>query len=133
MFLEPYSQPRDVTYVIVAPDNEYVLQQAAQLFRELSVMYEQCLLGKHLPLADKLQNGVMRIGRATAGSVMQTGDVTADTWFQDIGILFSLIPFIVIFYYLLYFIYSYLRYFIFSYYISVFHLLTLCCFHMIKC
>jgi mediator of RNA polymerase II transcription subunit 13 len=38
--LEPYSQPRDVVYFVVAPDNEVLLNNAKTFFKNLSQEYE---------------------------------------------------------------------------------------------
>lgn len=40
LLLEPYSYSRDVAYVVVAPDNDYVLSSVRNFFRELSSTYE---------------------------------------------------------------------------------------------
>lgn len=80
--LEPYSEPRNVLYVIVSPDNDYVLSQAAVFVRELGVMYEQCRMGEHKPLTEKLRDGVLRIGKTNAERVASE---PVDDWFRDIG------------------------------------------------
>jgi mediator of RNA polymerase II transcription subunit 13 len=90
--LEPYGQPRDIHYVIVAPENDYVLNQVAAFFQHLSVMYEQCRLGRHRPVSDKLRDGIMRVGRANAQKV---ADEPLDDWFRDIGSMFKFVLLIV--------------------------------------
>lgn len=40
LLLEPYSYSRDVAYVVVAPDNDYILSSVRNFFRELSSTYE---------------------------------------------------------------------------------------------
>lgn len=40
LLLEPYSYSRDIAYVVVAPDNEFVLASVRTFFKELSCMYE---------------------------------------------------------------------------------------------
>lgn len=40
LLLEPYSYARDVAYIVVAPDNEFVLNRARGFFKELSTVYE---------------------------------------------------------------------------------------------
>ena len=40
LYLEPYAGPRDVAYVVVAPDSDLVLDNTKQYFKELSIMYE---------------------------------------------------------------------------------------------
>jgi len=38
--IEPFSQPRDVAYIVVAPDNPMLLEYTKKFFRNLSVAYE---------------------------------------------------------------------------------------------
>ena len=40
LLLEPYSYCRDVAYIVVAPDNDFVLQKVRTFFKELSSSYE---------------------------------------------------------------------------------------------
>lgn len=40
LLLEPYSYSRDIAYIVVAPDNDYVLQRVRNFFKELSSTYE---------------------------------------------------------------------------------------------
>jgi len=40
LLLEPCSYTRDIAYIVVAPDNDFVLQKTRTFFRELSSMYE---------------------------------------------------------------------------------------------
>lgn len=40
LLLEPYSQQRNVAYVVVAPDNEFILNHVRTFFKELSSIYE---------------------------------------------------------------------------------------------
>lgn len=42
LLLEPYSYSRDVAYIVVAPDNDFVLQKTKIFFKELSSCYEVC-------------------------------------------------------------------------------------------
>lgn len=82
MLLEPYGQSHDVLYVVLAPENDYLLSQASTFFQQLSVSYEQCRLGRHRPISDKLRDGIMRVGRSNASKV---SDEPLDDWFRDIG------------------------------------------------
>jgi mediator of RNA polymerase II transcription subunit 13 len=43
LLLEPYCYARDVAYIVVAPDNEYILQRVRTFFKELSATYEVSL------------------------------------------------------------------------------------------
>lgn len=40
LLLEPYCYTRDIAYIVVAPDNEYILQRTRSFFKELSSVYE---------------------------------------------------------------------------------------------
>jgi mediator of RNA polymerase II transcription subunit 13 len=40
LLLEPYSYTRDVAYIVVAPDNEYILSKTRSFFKDLSAIYE---------------------------------------------------------------------------------------------
>jgi len=82
LLLEPYAQTHDMLYVVVAPENDYLISQASTFFQQLSVTYEQCRLGSHRPISDKLRDGIMRVGRTNAQKV---ADEPLDDWFRDIG------------------------------------------------
>uniref|UniRef100_A0A1A9W5S5 Mediator of RNA polymerase II transcription subunit 13 n=1 Tax=Glossina brevipalpis TaxID=37001 RepID=A0A1A9W5S5_9MUSC len=45
--LEPYSYARDIVYLVIAPENDYVISKTKTYFKELSTTYEMCKLGKH--------------------------------------------------------------------------------------
>ena len=40
LLLEPYSQQRNIAYVVVSPDNEFILSRVRAFFKELSSIYE---------------------------------------------------------------------------------------------
>ena len=61
--LEPYTRARDVSYVVVAPENDLVLSRAKTFFSDLTTTYETCRLGQHRPLTDKLRDGIMRVSK----------------------------------------------------------------------
>lgn len=46
--LEPYSLPRDVAYIVVSPDSDYILNNVKKFFKELSGAYEV----RHLAVND---------------------------------------------------------------------------------
>ena len=46
MSLEPYAQPRDVAYIVVAPESEFVVGRVKSFFKNLSCVYE--VRSKHL-------------------------------------------------------------------------------------
>ena len=41
---------RDVAYIVVAPDNEYILSNVKTFFKNLSNTYSILKLGKHVPV-----------------------------------------------------------------------------------
>lgn len=55
LLLEPYSYSRDMAYVVLAPDNDYIVSKVKMYFKELSTTYEMCRLGRHAPMKGKLQ------------------------------------------------------------------------------
>lgn len=49
LLLEPYSYPRDVAYLVMAPDNDFICQKVRLFFREFSSMYEVSVMnGEYL-------------------------------------------------------------------------------------
>ena len=40
LLLEPYSCQRDVAYIVVAPENDLVLNNVKMFFKEFSAVYE---------------------------------------------------------------------------------------------
>lgn len=80
--MEPFSRPRDVIYVVIAPENEYLLQNVRSFFKELSTVYELCRLGRHVPIAKPLRDGILRIGKNAAQKVSQE---PVEDWFNLIG------------------------------------------------
>lgn len=63
--LEPYSYARDVAYIVIAPDNKFIVDEAKQFFKELSTTYEMCKLGRHSPI--KGFDGILCAETPTAG------------------------------------------------------------------
>ncbi|XP_076473040.1 mediator of RNA polymerase II transcription subunit 13-like [Babylonia areolata] len=80
-YLEPFGRPRDILYVVVAPDNEFLLQHVRNFFRELSTVYELCRLGRHVAIKS-LKDGIMRIGKSTTQNVSQE---PVEDWFSLLG------------------------------------------------
>lgn len=66
LMLEPFSYARDIAYVIVSPDNDYVISRVKTFFKELSTTYEMCKLGRHTPI--KGWNGILRVGKSSRSS-----------------------------------------------------------------
>lgn len=81
-YMEPFSRPRDVIYVVVAPENEFILQHVRSFFKELSTVYELCRLGRHVPINKPLRDGILRIGKTSAQKVAQE---PVEDWFNLIG------------------------------------------------
>ncbi|KAJ8414096.1 hypothetical protein AAFF_G00066940 [Aldrovandia affinis] len=79
LLLEPYGGQRDVAFLVICPDNEALLAGARVFYRELSVVYETCRLGKHRPLAQVSQDGVVLVGAAEPQEVQ----VQVDQWFSE--------------------------------------------------
>ncbi|XP_071789483.1 mediator of RNA polymerase II transcription subunit 13-like isoform X2 [Asterias amurensis] len=82
LFLEPYSSSRDIAYVALVPDNDFVLQCAKSFFKEVTAVYESCRLGRHAPIAKTQRDGIFRIGNKYASKVAEE---PVDDWFADIG------------------------------------------------
>ncbi|XP_046965112.1 mediator of RNA polymerase II transcription subunit 13 isoform X1 [Vanessa cardui] len=58
--LEPYSYARDVAYVVLAADGDYLSEPIKTFFRELSAAYESCRLGRHQPIARIARDGIVK-------------------------------------------------------------------------
>ncbi|XP_025089778.1 mediator of RNA polymerase II transcription subunit 13-like isoform X2 [Pomacea canaliculata] len=80
-YLEPFGRPRDIIYIVVAPENEFLLQHVRSFFKELSTVYELCRLGRHVPIKP-LRDGILRIGRNAAQKVLHE---SVDDWFNLLG------------------------------------------------
>ena len=77
--LEPYSKGKDIAYVCVVPDNDYIASMTKIYFRELSSHYELCRLGIHRPLLKAFADqGLLRVS-ATNNEQL----ATVDQWFTD--------------------------------------------------
>ncbi|XP_059177085.1 mediator of RNA polymerase II transcription subunit 13-like isoform X2 [Physella acuta] len=81
-FLEPYGRMRDVLYVVVAPDNDFILQHVVAFFKELSTVYEMCRLGRHCAINKPLREGVLRVGKQAAARLI---DEPVEDWFNFLG------------------------------------------------
>ena len=44
MNLEPYTHTRDVAYIVVSPESDYVVSRVKTFFKNLSCVYEVCYL-----------------------------------------------------------------------------------------
>lgn len=82
-FMEPYGKQRDIAYVVLAPDNNYIIDYVKIFFKELSNVYELCRFGRHAPFAKKLRDGIMRIGKKQAAT--KSTEEPGEEWFKQIG------------------------------------------------
>ncbi|CAF2638292.1 unnamed protein product [Rotaria sp. Silwood2] len=79
--LEPYSKQKDIGYICIVPDNDYICSMTKTYFRELSTHYELCRLGLHRPLLKAFsEHGLLRISQQN-NDLSQLPNV--DPWFTD--------------------------------------------------
>ncbi|CAF1506425.1 unnamed protein product, partial [Adineta steineri] len=79
--LEPYSKRKDIGYICVIPDNDYICSMTKTYFRELSTHYELCRLGIHRPLSKVFSDqGILRILSQNNDSLQPPN---IDQWFTD--------------------------------------------------
>ncbi|XP_039435383.1 mediator of RNA polymerase II transcription subunit 13 isoform X2 [Culex pipiens pallens] len=81
LLLEPYSYARDIAYVVVLPDNDFIVSRVKTYFKELSTTYEMCKLGRHNPI--KGWDGVLRVSSNRV--LKETQNSNADEWFTSLG------------------------------------------------
>ncbi|BES95592.1 Mediator of RNA polymerase II transcription subunit [Nesidiocoris tenuis] len=79
LVLEPYSYGKDIAYIVVAPDNDFILSRVRTFFKELSSVYELCRLGKHCPITKVLRDGILRVGKTAAQKLAKE---PMDEWFS---------------------------------------------------
>lgn len=80
--LEPYGHRRDIAYVIVTPENDFIMNSVKPFFKELGTMYEWLKLGRHCPISEKLRDGILRVGRTM---LQKLGEQDVDEWFKLLG------------------------------------------------
>lgn len=78
--LEPYSYARDVVYLVMAPDNDYVLSKTKSYFKELSTIYEMCKLGRHTPICG--WNGLLAVQQRPAND--KAFSTNMDNWLKSL-------------------------------------------------
>lgn len=78
LLLEPYSHPRDIAYIVVTPDNDFITSRVKTFFKELSTTYEMCRLGRHQPI--KGWDGILRVGK----SLIKHENSLDDDWLQSL-------------------------------------------------
>lgn len=83
--LEPYSYSRDIAYVVLVPDNDYVVSRTKHFFKELSTTYEMCKLGRHTPI--KGWDGLLRVGQSNVSQPIKMSNQSdgLDEWFSKLG------------------------------------------------
>ena len=59
--MEPWAPPRDVAYIVLAPDNDNLLTEVKTFFKVLSNGYESLKLGRHASGAKTLRDGVLKV------------------------------------------------------------------------
>ncbi|XP_047318998.1 mediator of RNA polymerase II transcription subunit 13 isoform X2 [Impatiens glandulifera] len=53
--LEPYASPKPMSYFVVCPDIDPLINAASDFFQQLGTVYETCKLGTHLPQSSGTQ------------------------------------------------------------------------------
>lgn len=80
LLLEPYSYPRDIAYIVIAPDNDFIISKVKTFFKELSTTYEMCRLGKHQPI--KGWEGILKVSKSNtenkSENLVNTDDLTTE-------------------------------------------------------
>ena len=69
--MEPWSPPRDVAYIVLAPDNDNLLTEVKTFFKVLSNGYESLKLGRHASGAKTLRDGVLKVITIADGVLSQ--------------------------------------------------------------
>lgn len=83
--LEPYSKPKDIVYLGIVPDNDYICSLSKTYLRELATSYELCRLGAHEPLSKLFgDQGLFRISEQNHdASINEPPAIQVDPWFTD--------------------------------------------------
>ncbi|CAB3370318.1 Hypothetical predicted protein [Cloeon dipterum] len=82
LLLEPYSYTRDVAFIVIAPENDHVLEQTKAFFKELSAIYELCRLGRHCPINKQVRDGILKVGKSAASKLVRE---PVDEWFSTLS------------------------------------------------
>ena len=78
--LEPFGRSRQVAYIVIAPETEFVSSHVRKYFRELSSCYESMNLGSHSPITKGIKEGIFRIGQKM---VPKWSHIVVDEWFDQ--------------------------------------------------
>lgn len=82
--LEPYAISRDIGYVVITPNDDYILSCARNFFKELSATYELLKLGHHAPITKIFADGICPLGVGTVKS--ETGNNNPlEEWMAQLG------------------------------------------------
>lgn len=84
LLLEPYSYPRDIAYIVITPDNDFITSKVKSFFKELSTTYEMCRLGKHQPI--KGWEGILKVGKSVQQGKQEnmSNNSNDDDWLKTI-------------------------------------------------
>lgn len=80
--LEPYAMTRDVGYIALVPDNEYIISKVKSFLNDLSTTYEVLHFGDHFPIRKVCKDGICVVGPNT---VKKNDSVPLDEWFNTLG------------------------------------------------
>lgn len=79
--LKPYGKERNISYVVVSPDSPVITKACKAFFQELSQVYNQSQLGKHMPYQGQ-RDGILQVGKQFAAAL---SDKTTGSWFNKLG------------------------------------------------
>ena len=79
--LKPYGKERNISYVVVSPDSPVITKACKTFFQELSHVYNQSHLGKHMPYQGQ-RDGILQVGKQFASAL---SDKSTGAWFNKLG------------------------------------------------
>ncbi|UXI14674.1 Citron Rho-interacting kinase [Sarcoptes scabiei] len=79
--LEPYAITRDIYYVVIVPNDDLIIPEIRNFFKELSTVYEILRLGRHSPLTKTSSDGIYLIDNYNNNKY----DMPLDDWFTHLG------------------------------------------------
>ena len=81
--MEPWAPPRDVAYIVLAPDNDNLLNEVKTFFKVLSNGYESIKLGRHASGAKTLRDGVLKVHLSSKLYFLNIqSTIVSQGWFQ---------------------------------------------------
>ena len=83
--LEPYAKRKDIVYIAVLPDNDYICAMTKIYLRELSTQYELCRLGLHRSFSKEVaDHGLLRLSDSSNDLFDAAPTLPfVDPWFTD--------------------------------------------------